>query len=164
MLTHPDNLLSSFPDNPEIVERSLEEFEYLVDASTDGLSPHLRTLRLTVSYPLLVLRTTHHQDYRRSEKHYLNYNDENAWGPQASPTTPRLYSSPPHIHRCKTGEYIRPPTIDFLPQLTHGVVLRSHIHLHREDYIPTCYRHTPTKNYYLSRATRSKTTCLSDYM
>ena len=73
---HPGQFTVLASDNPDIVERSIEEFEYHVDmVQMDGLRPQLPRLQVSTSiYPVdkvLPVSKQSSQDYlRRREIHY----------------------------------------------------------------------------------------------
>ena len=72
--THPSPLTVPMSDNEEIVERSIEEFEYpTINIWVDGIRAHLQDFKCNVHISVgkvqPVLNTQSTTDFLRSEKH-----------------------------------------------------------------------------------------------
>ena len=172
---HPGQFTVLASDNPEIVERSLEEFEYHVDvARWMGFGRQFQDFKINVHISGRQGPAGITHIYPRLSEEAKNTitieNDENAWGLEASLQLPDYIPLVLDIHHhwCKTGEYIR-PTDDRFSRIIdrwRGVTPVIHYSVSREDYIPEHATDTlPDKELLLEQGyKKAKLRAHSDYM
>ncbi len=172
---HPGQFTVLASDNPEIVERSLEEFEYHVDvARWMGFGRQFQDFKINVHISGRQGPAGITHIYPRLSEEAKNTitieNDENSWGLEASLQLPDYIPLVLDIHHhwCKTGEYIRPTDDRFsrIIDTWRGVTPVIHYSVSREDYIPEHATDTlPDKELLLEQGyKKAKLRAHSDYM
>ena len=141
---HPGQFTVLASDNPDIVERSIEEFEYHVDvARWMGFGQQYQDFKINVHIsgrkgPAGIIDV-----YPRLSTEARNTitieNDENSWGIEASLELRKQLALVLDIHHhwVKTGEYISPSDDRFLGIVDSWRGVRPVIHysVSREDYL-----------------------------
>ena len=141
---HPGQFTVLASDNPDIVERSIEEFEYHVDvARWMGFGQQYQDFKINVHIsgrkgPAGIIDV-----YPRLSTEARNTitieNDENSWGIEASLELRKHLALVLDIHHhwVKTGEYILPTDDRFLSIVDSWRGVRPVIHysVSREDYL-----------------------------
>ena len=172
---HPGQFTVLASDNPEIVERSLEEFEYHVDvARWMGFGRQFQDFKINVHISGRQGPAGITHIYPRLSEEAKNTitieNDENAWGLEASLQLPDYIPLVLDIHHhwCKTGEYIRPTDDRFLRIVDSWRGVRPVIHysVSREDILVDHDVNTlPDKEKLLEQGyKKAKLRAHSDYM
>ena len=172
---HPGQFTVLASDNPEIVERSLEEFEYHVDvARWMGFGRQFQDFKINVHISGRQGPAGITHIYPRLSEEAKNTitieNDENAWGLEASLQLPDYIPLVLDIHHhwCKTGEYIRPTDDRFLRIVDSWRGVRPVIHysVSREDVLVDHDINTlPDKEKLLEQGyKKAKLRAHSDYM
>jgi len=172
---HPGQFTVLASDNPDIVERSIEEFEYHVDvARWMGFGQQFQDFKINVHIsgrkgPAGILDV-----YPRLSPEARNTitieNDENSWGLEASLELGHKLALVLDIHHhwVKTGEYILPTDDRFLRVIDSWRGVRPVIHysVSREDYLVDFDPNTkPTMdNLLLEGYKKQKLRAHSDYM
>ena len=171
---HPGQFTVLASDNPEIVERSLEEFEYHVDvARWMGFGREFQDFKINVHISGRQGPAGIERIYPRLSEEAKNTitieNDENSWGIDASLQLPSYIPLVLDIHHhwVKTGEYIRPSDDRFLriKDSWRGVQPVIHYSVSREDYLVEHDHELPNMETLLeSNHKKQKLRAHSDYM
>ena len=140
---HPGQFTVLASDNPNIVERSIEEFEYHVDvARWMGYGKQFQDFKCNVHIAGRQGPAGIQNVLGRLSKEARNIitieNDENSWGIEASLELRDIaLVLDIHHHWCKTGEYIQPTDDRFLRIIDSWKGVRPVIHysVSREDYL-----------------------------
>ena len=140
---HPGQFTVLASDNPNIVERSIEEFEYHVDvARWMGYGKQFQDFKCNVHIAGRQGPAGIQNVLGRLSKEARNIitieNDENSWGIEASLELRDIaLVLDIHHHWCKTGEYIQPTDDRFLRVIDSWKGVRPVIHysVSREDYL-----------------------------
>jgi UV damage endonuclease UvdE len=141
---HPGQFTVLASDNPGIVERSIEEFEYHADmAKWMGFGQQFQDLKINVHIsgrqgPEGIRRA--YQKLSTEARNCITIeNEENSWGLDDCLTISDLVPIvlDVHHHWIKTGEYISPmdPRVDRVVQSWRGVRPTMHYSVSREDYL-----------------------------
>jgi UV DNA damage endonuclease len=141
---HPGQYVCLASDNPGIVERSIEEFEYHADmARWMGYGQSFQDLKINVHIsgrqgPEGIRRA--YQKLSTEARNCITIeNEENSWGLDDCLTISDLVPIvlDVHHHWIKTGEYISPmdPRVDRVVQSWRGVRPTMHYSVSREDYL-----------------------------
>ena len=141
---HPGQFTVLASDNPGIVERSIEEFEYHADmARYMGYGKSFQDLKINVHISGKQGPDGIRRAYTRLSNEARNCitieNEENSWGLDdcltISDVVPIVLDI--HHHWIKTGEYISPmdPRVDRVVQSWRGVRPTMHYSVSREDYL-----------------------------
>ena len=171
---HPGQFTVLASDNPDIVERSLEEFEYHVDvARWMGFGREFQDFKINVHISGRQGPAGIERIYPRLSEEAKNTitieNDENSWGIDASLQLPSYIPLVLDIHHhwVKTGEYIRPSDDRFLriKDSWRGVQPVIHYSVSREDYLVEHDHELPNMETLLeSNHKKQKLRAHSDYM
>ena len=171
---HPGQFTVLASDNPDIVERSLEEFEYHVDvARWMGFGRKFQDFKINVHISGRQGPAGIERIYPRLSEEAKNTitieNDENSWGIDASLQLPSYIPLVLDIHHhwVKTGEYIRPSDDRFLriKDTWRGVQPVIHYSVSREDYLVEHNHELPNMETLLeSNHKKQKLRAHSDYM
>ena len=172
---HPGPFTVLASDNPDVVERSLEEFKYHVDvARWMGFGREFQDFKINVHISGRKGPAGIADIYPRLSEEAKNTitieNDENSWGLDASLQLPDCIPLVLDIHHhwCKEGEYIRPTDDRFsrIVDTWRGVTPVIHYSVSREDYIPEHATDTlPNKELLLEQGyKKAKLRAHSDYM
>ena len=171
---HPGQFTVLASDNPDIVERSLEEFEYHVDvARWMGFGRKFQDFKINVHISGRQGPAGIERIYPRLSEEAKNTitieNDENSWGIDASLQLPSYIPLVLDIHHhwVKTGEYIRPSDDRFLriKDSWRGVQPVIHYSVSREDYLVEHDHELPNMETLLeSNHKKQKLRAHSDYM
>ena len=141
---HPGQFTVLASDNPGIVQRSLEEFEYHADmARWMGYGKSFQDFKINVHISGKQGPAGIRSAYQRLSPEARNCitieNEENAWGLndciELCDLVPIVLDI--HHHWIKTGEYISPldPRVDRVVQSWRGVRPTMHYSVSREDYL-----------------------------
>jgi UV DNA damage repair endonuclease len=141
---HPGQFTVLASDNPGIVERSIEEFEYHADmARWMGYGQSFQDLKINVHIsgrqgPEGIRRA--HQKLSTEARNCITIeNEENSWGLDDCLTISNLVPIvlDVHHHWIKTGEYLSPldPRNDRVIDSWRGVRPTMHYSVSREDYL-----------------------------
>jgi len=141
---HPGQFTVLASDNPGIVERSIEEFEYHADmARYMGFGLSFQDLKINVHISGKQGPAGIRRAYSKLSAEARNCitieNEENAWGLddciELCDLVPIVLDI--HHHWIKTGEYISPmdPRVDRVVQSWRGVRPTMHYSVSREDYL-----------------------------
>tara|TARA_B100000085_G_scaffold57054_1_gene49963 strand:- start:252 stop:1247 length:996 start_codon:yes stop_codon:yes gene_type:complete len=172
---HPGQFTVLASDNPDIVERSIEEFEYHVDvARWMGFGQQFQDFKINVHIsgrkgPAGIL-DVHPRLSPEARNTITIENDENSWGLEASLELGHKLALVLDIHHhwVKTGEYILPTDDRFLRVIDSWRGVRPVIHysVSREDYLVDFDPNTkPTMdNLLLEGYKKQKLRAHSDYM
>ena len=171
---HPGQFTVLASDNPDIVERSLEEFEYHVDvARWMGFGREFQDFKINVHISGRQGPAGIERIYPRLSTEAKNTitieNDENSWGIDASLELPSYIPLVLDIHHhwVKTGEYMRPSDDRFLriKDTWRGVQPVIHYSVSREDYLVDHTQELPNMETLLeSNHKKQKLRAHSDYM
>ena len=141
---HPGQFTVLASDNPDIVERSIEEFEYHVDvARWMGFGQQFQDFKINVHIsgrkgPAGIL-DVHPRLSPEARNTITIENDENSWGLEASLELGHKLALVLDIHHhwVKTGEYITPSDDRFsrVVDSWRGVRPVIHYSVSREDYL-----------------------------
>ena len=141
---HPGQFTVLASDNPDIVERSIEEFEYHVDvARWMGFGQQFQDFKINVHIsgrkgPAGIL-DVHPRLSPEARNTITIENDENSWGLEASLELGHKLALVLDIHHhwVKTGEYITPSDDRFSRVIDSWRGVRPVIHysVSREDYL-----------------------------
>jgi UV DNA damage repair endonuclease len=141
---HPGQFTVLASDNPGIVERSIEEFEYHADmARWMGYGQTFQDFKINVHISGRQGPEGIRRAYSRLSPEARNCitieNEENAWGLDDCLTISDLVPIVLDIHHhwIKTGDYISPmdPRVDRVVQSWRGVRPTMHYSVSREDYL-----------------------------
>jgi UV DNA damage repair endonuclease len=141
---HPGQFTVLASDNPDIVNRSIEEFEYHADmARWMGYGRTFQDLKINVHISGRAGPQGIRAAYKRLTPEARNCitieNEENSWGLndclELTDILPIVLDI--HHHWIKTGEYISPldPRVDRVIQSWRGVRPTLHYSVSREDYL-----------------------------
>ena len=141
---HPGQFTVLASDNPGIVERSIEEFEYHTDmARWMGYGKTFQDLKINVHISGKQGPEGIRKAYKKLSPEARNCitieNEENAWGLddclELADVVPIVLDI--HHHWIKTGEYISAldPRVDRVVQSWRGVRPTLHYSISREDYL-----------------------------
>ena len=172
---HPGQFTVLASDNPDIVNRSIEEFEYHVDiARWLGYGKQFQDFKINVHIsgkkgPAGILNV-YPRLSEEARKTITIENDENSWGIEASLELGHKLALVLDIHHhwVKTGEYINPTDDRFLRIVDSWQGVRPVIHysVSREDYLEThSLDHKPNMDHLLEHGyKKQKLRAHSDYM
>jgi UV DNA damage repair endonuclease len=141
---HPGQFTVLASENPGIVDRSIEEFEYHADmARWMGYGKSFQDLKINVHISGKQGPAGIRSAYKRLSPEARNCitieNEENAWGLDDCLTISDLVPIvlDVHHHWIKTGEYLSPldPRNDRVVQSWRGVRPTMHYSVSREDYL-----------------------------
>ena len=141
---HPGQFTVLASENPGIVERSIEEFEYHTNmARWMGYGRTFQDLKINVHISGKLgpdgIRAVHKKLSAEARNCITIENEENAWGLddciELCDLVPIVLDI--HHHWIKTGEYISPmdPRVDRVVQSWRGVRPTMHYSVSREDYL-----------------------------
>jgi len=141
---HPGQFTVLASENPGIVERSIEEFEYHTNmARWMGYGRTFQDLKINVHISGKLgpdgIRAAHKKLSAEARNCITIENEENAWGLddciELCDLVPIVLDI--HHHWIKTGEYISPmdPRVDRVVQSWRGVRPTMHYSVSREDYL-----------------------------
>jgi len=141
---HPGQFTVLASENPGIVERSIEEFEYHTNmARWMGYGRTFQDLKINVHISGKLgpdgIRAAHKKLSAEARNCITIENEENAWGLddciELCDVVPIVLDI--HHHWIKTGEYISPmdPRVDRVVQSWRGVRPTMHYSVSREDYL-----------------------------
>ena len=172
---HPGQFTVLASDRDEVVERSIEEFEYHVDiARWMGYGKQFQDFKINVHIsgrkgPAGII-DIHPRLSQEARNTITIENDENSWGIEASLELRKHLALVLDIHHhwCKTGEYIRPTDDRFLRIVDSWRGVRPVIHysVSREDVLVDHDINTlPDKEKLLEQGyKKAKLRAHSDYM
>lgn len=141
---HPGQFCVLASDNPDIVDRSIEEFEYHADmARWMGFGKSFQDFKINVHISGRQGPEGIRRAYQKLSPEARNTitieNEENSWGLDDCLTISDLVPIVLDIHHhwIKTGEYISPmdPRVDRVVQSWRGVRPAMHYSVSREDYL-----------------------------
>jgi UV DNA damage repair endonuclease len=141
---HPGQFTVLASENPGIVDRSIEEFEYHADmARWMGYGKSFQDLKINVHISGKQGPAGIRSAYKRLSPEARNCitieNEENSWGLDDCLTISDLVPIvlDVHHHWIKTGDYISPmdPRVDRVVQSWRGVRPTMHYSVSREDYL-----------------------------